>query len=570
MHYVVTQPCCSDASCVYACPVNCIHPTPDEPDFLTAEMLHIDPQTCVSCGACVSACPVDAIVASDDLTEQQRPFLQINADFYKDRAPDRPVMARVTPTPAARQDSGPLRVAIVGSGPAAMFAADELLLQPGARVNVFEKLPTPHGLVRAGVAPDHQKTKQVTELFETIADEPGFEYFLNVEVGRHVTHEELLADHHAVIYAVGCSADKRLNVPGDHLCESATDFVAWYNGHPSHANDAYDLSAERVVIIGNGNVALDVARILTLDPELLAHTDIADQALAALRSSAAREVVILGRRGPAHSAFTVPELTGLLQTGIPVYVDAPADLLADPPDVPQHTRHLVHTKLAMLRALPRAENGRVDRQHGDAPHIVLRYLASPTAILGTDRATGVEFERTEVVDGRAKGTGILETIDAGLVLSSIGYHGEAVAGVPFDEITGTIPNVAGRVIDAATGRPAPGTYAVGWIKRGPTGFIGTNKSCSQETVRALIEDFNAGRLTAPTQRHRDFVAALLQVHPEVVDRAGWHRIDRAERTRGTAQGRARVKLSDTDELLRVATDQRRRNVLRQALGILGR
>ncbi|WP_262403507.1 FAD-dependent oxidoreductase [Actinomadura sp. CNU-125] len=377
----------------------------------------------------------------------------------------------------------PLRVAIAGSGPAAMFAADELLTVPGARVDVFERLTVPYGLARTGVAPDHPNTRRVADLFDRISAQDGFRLFHGVEVGRDVTHEELLEHHHAVIYAVGASSDRRLDVPGADLAGTATEFVAWYNGHPDHAHRTFDLSHRRAVIVGNGNVALDVARILASDPARLAGTDIAPAALDALRGSRIEEIVVAGRRGPAQSAFTVAELRGLLDTpGIDVAVEG-ADPAAEPDDAsPPHST--VH-KLRMLRELDgRAPSGNGNRR------IVLRYLASPERI--TDE--GVEFARTELVDGRAVPTGESEVVAAGLVLSSIGYRGRPVPGLPFDAATGTVPNLAGRV---GTGEPVAGAYVAGWIKRGPTGFIGTNKSCARETVRTLVDDFNEHRLPAP-------------------------------------------------------------------------
>src|ERR1700723_1793859 len=319
MPHVITQSCCSDGSCVYACPVNCIHPSPDESGFATAEMPYIDPVACVDCGACVSACPVGAIAPASQLAPEQQPFIALNASYYPDqpageKLPPTSKLAPVIPAPEVRGNhAGPLTVAIVGSGPAAMYAADELLTQHGVRVNVFEKLPTPYGLVRAGVAPDHQTTKRVTQLFDRIARRREFRFFLNVEIGKHLSHDDLLAHHHAVIYASGAPNDRRLDIDGMRLpgTGTATELVAWINGHPDFTDLPVDLSHERVVIIGNGNVALDVARVLTADPDDLAHTDISDRALEALRNSAVREVVVAARRDPAHSAFTLPELIGL-------------------------------------------------------------------------------------------------------------------------------------------------------------------------------------------------------------------------------------------------------------------
>ena len=321
MPHVITQSCCNDGSCVFACPVNCIHPTPDEPGFATSEMLYIDPVACVDCGACVSACPVGAIAPETRLEPKQLPFVEINASFYPElpagvKLPPTSKLAPVIPAAEVRARRHPLTVAIVGSGPAAMYAADELLTQHGVRVNVFEKLPTPYGLVRAGVAPDHQNTKKVTRLFDRVARHRHFRFYLNVEIGKHLSHADLLAHHHAVLYAVGAPDDRRLDIDGMGLpgTGTATELVAWINGHPDFTDLPVDLSHERVVIIGNGNVALDVARVLTADPDDLARTDISDHALEALRGSAVREVVIAARRGPAHSAFTLPELIGLTGT----------------------------------------------------------------------------------------------------------------------------------------------------------------------------------------------------------------------------------------------------------------
>ncbi|WP_067841658.1 FAD-dependent oxidoreductase [Nocardia lijiangensis] len=509
MPYVVTQSCCSDASCVYACPVNCIHPTPDEPDFLTAEMLYVDPKACVDCGACATACPVDAITSSKRLTEEQKPFIEINADFYRQSRP-RPLLARPVPAAEIRAERAPLRVAIVGSGPSAMYAADELLTQPNVAVTVFDRLPVPYGLARHGVAPDHAKTRQVSELFDVISAQPGFGSYLNVEVGAHVSHEELLGHFHAVIYAVGASSDRKLGIPGEGLPGnvSATDFVAWYNGHPDHADAQFDLSQPRAVIVGNGNVALDVARILASDPATLAGTDIAPYALRALRESKIEEVVVLGRRGPAESAFTVPEFVGLLGSDVDIAVEG---------ELPESTGDLpykVEQKLRLLR-------GVAGRPSGERKRIVFRYLATPAAVLGEDHVTGLEIGRNELVteaDGRTKAvaTGETERIEAGLVLTSVGYRGVPLHGLPFDEQAGVIPNADGRMLGEAGGAVLPGAYVTGWIKRGPTGFIGTNKSCAQQTVRQLADDYNAGRLHEPACGAADFDRLVRSRRPEVV------------------------------------------------------
>ncbi|MHB9756005.1 FAD-dependent oxidoreductase [Streptomyces sp. BYX5S] len=527
MPYVVTRSCCADASCVLACPVNCIHPAPGEPGFGTAEMLYVDPRTCVDCGACTTACPVDALKPHTKLTEGELPFLELNASYYKENPHDDRAPMYVVPKQRPLPE-GELNVAVVGAGPAGLFAADELLRHPGVRVTVLDRLPTPYGLARAGVAPDHQDTKQVTELFRAIESQPGFGYRLGVEVGTDLTHADLLSAHHAVIYAVGAATDKRLGVEGEDLpgSASATDFVAWYNGHPDHAADTYPLDTERAVVVGNGNVALDVARILTADPDALARTDISDLALAALRTSKVREVVLLGRRGPAQAAFTVPELLALSALkDVDVSVEGwPEGLAAD---ATEKTR-----LLAELAARTPVEGRR---------RIVLRFLTSPVRLTGDDTVRALEVTPTELRtddDGtvRAVPTGATESLEAGLVLRSVGYRARPVPGLPFDEATATVPHERGRV--------EPGVYVTGWIKRGPNGFIGTNKTCAHETVESLLDDFAADRLTRP--------ASAVAVDSDALGLDAWRAIDHAERTAGEAQGRPRVKLTDTASLRHAA------------------
>lgn len=539
MAHVVTQACCGDASCVFACPVNAIHPTPDEADFALAEMLYIDPVSCVDCGACVGACPVGAIVPDAKLQAAQLPFVQINALFHGgDR--DYPVQAPVAPVLTTDPARGDLRVAIVGAGPAALYAADELLKRPGVEVNVFDRLPTPYGLVRAGVAPDHENIKSVGGLFRQIEDQPGFAYFLNVEVGPDLTHDDLAEHHHAVVYATGASQDRTLGIPGEELPGSgtATAFVAWYNGHPDHADQRFDLSGQRVVIIGNGNVALDVARILATDPSDLAKTDIADHALASLRRSAVREILLLGRRGPAQAAFTLPELVGLLGRDDIDFAVEGGDLTEPVDDL------MAASKLAVLRAAaaraPRPGNRR----------IVFRFTTSPIDLLGSERVTGVRVCRNRLVADaeavRPVPTADTGTIETGLVLRSIGYRGKPVVGLPFDELAGVLPNVGGRVSGT------PGAYAVGWIKRGPSGFIGTNKSCAEETVGHIVADFNDGRLADPVGSRRSLTELVRLRAPRAIDTRGWRAIDRVERMAGALEGRTRRKLTRLDDLLEAA------------------
>lgn len=544
MPHVITQSCCNDGSCVFACPVNCIHPTPDEPGYATSEMLYIDPVACVDCGACVSACPVGAIAPDTRLDIKQLPFVEINASFYPERpegekVPPTSKLAPVIPAAQVRARRQPLTVAIVGSGPAAMYAADELLTQHGVRVNVFEKLPTPYGLVRAGVAPDHQNTKRVTRLFDRVAGHRHFRFYLNVEVGRDLSHADLLAHHHAVLYAVGAPDDRRLQIQGMGLpgTGTATEFVAWINGHPDFADLPVDLSHERVVIVGNGNVALDVARVLAANPDDLARTDISDRALAAFRASAVREVVVAARRGPAQSAFTLPELIGLTGSSDVVLSAADHELVAA--DLASATDGLTKRKLEILAALGD------DSAPGDGrPRVRLAYQLTPERVLGEQRATGVEFAVT--------GDDELLRLDTGLVLTSIGYRGKPIRDLPFDESTAVVPNDGGRVVDPDSGEPVSGAYVAGWIKRGPSGFIGTNKSCSLQTVQALVADFNAGRLSDPVSKPEALARLVQARQPDAVDARGWRAIDAAEVARGSSDGRPRNKFTDVADMLAAA------------------
>jgi ferredoxin--NADP+ reductase len=456
-------------------------------------------------------------------------------------------------SPASR----PFRVAIVGAGPAGFYAADRLLRAEkdlDVEVELYDRLPTPWGLVRAGVAPDHPKIKSVTRMYEKTARAEGFRFHGNVEVGSDVTHAELLAHHHAVIYTYGAAVDRRLGIPGEELPGSvpATEFVAWYNGHPDACHHAFRLDGTRAVVIGNGNVAVDVARMLVLARDELASTDIADEALEALAASTIEEVVILGRRGPAQAAYTTPELRELGEL-------EQADVIVDPTEVEldEVSRAWLESDEADRTARDNVEivHEYAARPPGGKPRrVVLRYLRSPVEIVGTDRVEGVRVVRNELLadeDGnlRAHHTGDEELIPCELVLRSVGYRGVGIEGLPFDERAGTILNAGGRVLSAPGGPPLPGVYTAGWIKRGPSGVIGTNKKCANETVDLLLEDLAAGRLPEPPH-HADELAAMLAGRgASEVDYAGWERIDEHERATGEAQGRPRVKVTRREELL---------------------
>jgi ferredoxin--NADP+ reductase len=444
--------------------------------------------------------------------------------------------------------ASPLRVAIVGSGPAGAYAAEQLLSAKDldVAVDVFERLATPWGLVRAGVAPDHPNIKAVTRRYEKTAAKEDFRFFGHVEVGSDVTVEELKRHYHAIVYAFGAAGDRRLGIPGEDLLNShsATEFVAWYNGHPDFCDHVFDLSAETAVVVGNGNVALDVARMLALPREDLARTDVADHALETLCESAIREVVVLGRRGPAQAAFTTPELIELSEL-------ADADVIVDPGDVqldPASARMVEEADLATKKKIEVLKGYAAQAPQGRERRIVLRFFASPLEILGDERVEGVRIARTELDENlRAVVTGSEETIPCQLVFRSVGYRGIPLPGVPFDERSATIPNDAGRVIDR------PGEYVSGWIKRGPSGIIGTNKKDSQETVSSLLEDAAAGRLPEPPVADPEAIEELLAERaPDHVRLDGWRAIDAAEQAAGEPHGRPRVKLTRRDELLEVA------------------
>ncbi|MFI9415329.1 FAD-dependent oxidoreductase [Nocardia gamkensis] len=554
MAYVITQRCCNDASCVSECPVDCIRPTPDQPEFATTEMLYIDPDTCIDCGACVDACPVEAIFSEDDLTASLARFRDINAAYFQRHPLESNFDPIVTPARPPKE-LGTLRVAIVGAGPAACYAADELLRRADVEIEMFDRLPTPWGLVRAGVAPDHPGTKTVSGMFESAFRRETLQYYLNVEVGTHISHEELLRHHHAVIYAVGASSDRKMGVPGEDLpgSHSATEFVAWYNGHPDYADRTFDLSGERAVIVGNGNVALDVARVLTVDPDELAKTDIADHALDALRQSNIREVVVLGRRGPLQAAYTSPEFLALAHLkGVDVIVeetdlalDHASQAILDDPQV-EPSLKLKYTLAQEYAGGRRAEGNK---------RIVFRYLTSPTALTGTDRVESIEIVHNELFEegGQlvARPTDRTESIGTSLVLRSIGYRGERIGELPFDERRGVVPNEHGRVI-GDDGTMLGGVYVSGWIKRGPRGVIGSNRIDSEETVELLLADFTAGKLAAPQADRAALRALLAERQADLVDRAGWRAIDQAEKTAGKSAGRPRVKFTTREDLLKAA------------------
>jgi ferredoxin--NADP+ reductase len=454
-------------------------------------------------------------------------------------------------------EARPLRVAIVGAGPAGFYAADALLKQKNLvySIDFFNRFPTPFGLVREGVAPDHQSIKAVTRVYDKIAANPRVRYFGNVTFGTDISHEDLKPLYDQIVYAVGAQTDRRMSIPGEDLSGSypATAFVGWYNGRPDYRDMQFDLTHARVVVVGNGNVAMDVTRILVTDPNELAKTDIADYALEALRQSKVREVVMLGRRGPVQAAFTNAELKefGVL-AGVKVVVD-PADLVLDP----NSTASLAEDKIAEKNLeILRAYAARTDWS-GDRT-IRMRFLVSPVEIIGEEgqvKAVKIEKNTLALDDNgglRAKGTGVFEIIDAGMILRSVGYRGVPLKGVPFDEASFTITNIAGRVVHSTSGEPIVGEYVVGWAKRGPTGVIGTNKPDAVSTVAAMIEDLPTLPGIPDANRDPSVVEALLkQRKPDYVTYAGWRVLDAYEVKRGAEQGCPRFKVTRVPEMLQI-------------------
>jgi ferredoxin--NADP+ reductase len=439
-----------------------------------------------------------------------------------------------------------LRVAVIGAGPGGFYVAEQLLKKSPVpvSVDVFDRLPTPWGLVRSGVAPDHPTIKSVSRVFEKTAADARFRFYGNVEFGVDLTRADLASRYHAVVYAVGAQTDRRLGIPGEDLHGSyaAVDFVGWYNGHPDHSHRRFDLSGNRAVLIGNGNVSIDVARILCSDVASLGGTDIADHSLTALRGSAIRQVVVCGRRGPQQAAFTTPELKELgLLPGVRV--------VAHPDEVGPPTGENPNSNIEILRTHATAPRGPGPRE------IEFRFLLSPVEVRGAGRVEEVEFDVNELVGGgeaaRVKPSGRREVIPCDLLIRSIGYRGVLLPGVPFDDVAGRIPNVAGRVTE--DGRPAVGQYCVGWVKRGPSGVIGTNRKCAAETVGLLLADYAAGALGGPASPAREAVDELLAGRGvTVVDQAGWLRIDSRERSLGEQGSRPRVKLCRREALLEQA------------------
>ena len=452
----------------------------------------------------------------------------------------------------------PLRVAIVGAGPTGFYATDHLFRQSEVVVDVdmYDRVPTPYGLVRAGVAPDHQKIKAVTAAFDKVAANPRFRFFGGVELGRHFSVDDLREHYHMIVYTTGAQTDRRMGIPGEDLQRShaATEFVAWYNGHPDYRDLSFDLSQQRVAVVGVGNVAADVARILSRTPEELAATDIADYALEALSASRIREVYVLGRRGPAQAAFTNPEIRELGEL-------PGADVSAIPAEVELDEL----TRQALERAPDRGTQKKVDllKEYarrgptGKPKRLIMRFLVSPVELLDDGRGA---VGRMRLVKNRLyatatgtlqpKATGEFEELAVGLVFRSVGYRGVPLPGVPFNDDWGVILNEKGRVLDAQTKQPLVGQYTAGWIKRGPTGVIGTNKPDAAETVSGMLEDLARDIHLRPALPTPDAVERLVRERqPQYLSYQDWLRLDEIESRRGKETGRPRVKFTRVKDML---------------------
>jgi ferredoxin/flavodoxin---NADP+ reductase len=452
----------------------------------------------------------------------------------------------------------PLRVAIVGAGPAGYYTADHLLRQEGlvAEVDMFDRLPTPYGLVRLGVAPDHQKIKSVTAVFDKVAAQPRFRFFGGVELGRDLTVDDLRRHYHQIVYSTGAQTDRRMGIPGEDLRGShpATEFVAWYNGHPDFRDHQFDLSQERAAIVGVGNVAVDVARILSRSVEELAKTDIADYALDALRQSRIKEVYLLGRRGPAQAAFTNPEIRELGELPHADLVVLPEEVELDPLSrqaLESSQDRATSKKVEILQEFARRPPA------GKPRRLTVRFLVSPVEVRGGSggQVTGLRLVRNKLVANetgslQARPTDEFEDLPVGLVFRSVGYKGVPLPDVPFHENWGVILNERGRVLDPETKKPRLGEYAAGWIKRGPTGVIGTNKPDAAETVAGMVEDVAQGRVLEPLTTDREAIARLVsERQPDHVSYEDWRRLDQLEVGRGRAAGRPRVKFTRVKDML---------------------
>lgn len=490
-------------------------------------MLFIDPGSCVDCGLCIAACPVGAIAYEGDLRMDQQPFRDLNAAWFADRDsvpyPILPLPLPQVPRSSSPVVAKPVRIAVVGSGPAGAFATEELLVQRHVEVDMFERDPAPGGLLRYGVAPDHPDTQAAAQVLNRVLEHPRFRLFLGTEIGRDIDHNTLAERYHAVVYAVGAEGDRLLDVPGEGLCGSwaSGDVVRWYTGHPRQADLQLELDTETAVVVGNGNVAVDVARLLITPYDALRLTDMADHALEVRRESRVRHVVVVGRGGPENAACSTAELIALQAAGLHVRIDDRSVSGRDSgPATSGGNAAIAQAKRRLIESLPTAML--------DLPTVTFAFGLRPVAILGE---TAVEAVRFAIADGAEV------DIECGLVISATGYRATPIPGLPFDAAIGRVPSLDGRVIDVS-GVRVPGTYVTGWSRRGARGGVGANKDCAVETIARVMADFEAGWLRRAVH---DDVADLL---PEAPGSAAWRVLDDLERRAGAQLGRPRVKQVD--------------------------
>lgn len=449
----------------------------------------------------------------------------------------------------------PLRVAIFGSGPAAFYAAEHLFKQKDLVIDVdmFDRLPTPYGLVRGGVAPDHLKIKQVTKVFDGIAAHPRFRFFGNVEFGTDLKLAELREYYHQILFATGAQTDRRMNIPGEDLLGShpATEFVAWYNGHPDYRNHQFNLQVEQAAVVGVGNVAIDVARLLSLSRQELLESDAADYAVEALSNSKIKVVYLLGRRGPAQAAFTNPEIKEIGDLA-----DCDVVTRADETQLDELSAASIAGDRTLQKKVEILQGYAIERPLTRPKTLYLRFLVSPVELIADEHGCvkKMRLVRNTLVASdtgslSAKATDQFEEIDVGLVFRSVGYRGVPLPDVPFNDRWGVILNQAGRVLDPETKQPLTGLYTSGWIKRGPSGVVGTNKPDSVETVTCMLEDLQAGKLLQPDKPDAASIEQLVRSRkPDYFSYADWKRLDELELARGKAIGRPRLKFTSVEEM----------------------
>jgi ferredoxin--NADP+ reductase len=446
----------------------------------------------------------------------------------------------------------PLRVAIVGSGPSGFYAADALFKSSlKVQIDMLDRLPCPYGLVRFGVAPDHPLIKSVTKVFEKIASTPGFSFFGNVKVGRDIFISELKTFYDAIIFACGAETDRKLGIPGEDLPGSytATEFVAWYNGHPDYRTRQFDLSHETAVVIGQGNVSMDVSRILSKHVDALKNTDITEYALEALSQSKIKHIYLIGRRGPVQAAFTEPEIKEMGKLSHCDVIVDPNDLLLNP-ESQKELEDPTHTHSQKNFAVLKEYAARTALTKEKQLHIC--FLQSPVALQGNGKLEKIILEKNalhgKASDQKAKGTGVFKALDCGILFRSVGYRGIPIPELPFDPTKGTFPNHLGRILKDSN--VLPGFYAVGWIKRGPSGVIGTNKPDATATVESLLADIPM--LTPCKNREMHSLQKLLsERHVRFVNFDEWKQIDAAEIAHGKMKGKTREKFTSVEQMLEV-------------------